>query len=279
MSHPAWLTNEEITHFKEWGYTALRNVIDRETVARAQATVRDHLATQGVYVDDNYRLDARPFTERPLAHADLVKGLKRNAAVRAMVTEAIHDVSRQIMTAFVGDADEPTSGFTDVTQLLFTWPNARTWSIPRSIWHLDFPRIPGDGFVGVQVFGFIEPVETHGGGTLIAAGSHRLVDEDRFVRSKDVKKALKAKPGYRDLLGKDEQLDRSRFLEPFEVDGIPQQVIEMTGEPGDVFLTDLRMLHTLAPNTSTRPRIMLTQRFIRRSAMDTLSDSSTADAA
>ena len=30
-----------------------------------------------------------------------------------------------------------------------------------------------------------------------------------------------------------------------------------------MFLTDLRLLHTLAPNTSNRPRVMVTQRFFR----------------
>ena len=31
----------------------------------------------------------------------------------------------------------------------------------------------------------------------------------------------------------------------------------------DVYLTDLRLLHTLAPNATARPRLMVTQRFVR----------------
>ncbi|MYD99310.1 MAG: hypothetical protein F4X98_18250 [Gammaproteobacteria bacterium] len=40
------------------------------------------------------------------------------------------------------------------------------------------------------------------------------------------------------------------------------QVVEFCGEPGDVWFTDLRMLHTLSPNTTSVPRVVLTQRYI-----------------
>ncbi|MYE84322.1 MAG: hypothetical protein F4X36_21230 [Gammaproteobacteria bacterium] len=56
--------------------------------------------------------------------------------------------------------------------------------------------------------------------------------------------------------------DRRTFLtEAGSVGGVPVHVVELTGEPGDVCFTDLRLLHTLAPNPGPRPRLMATQRF------------------
>jgi hypothetical protein len=42
----------------------------------------------------------------------------------------------------------------------------------------------------------------------------------------------------------------------------------MHGEPGDVFLMDMRMLHTLAPNAAHVPRMMVTQRFVLEALRD-----------
>lgn len=44
-----------------------------------------------------------------------------------------------------------------------------------------------------------------------------------------------------------------------------RRVVELHGEPGDAFFMDLRILHTLAPNASSVPRILLAQRFLLES--------------
>ena len=49
-------------------------------------------------------------------------------------------------------------------------------------------------------------------------------------------------------------------------------MVELHGEPGDVFLTDLRLLHTLAPNASRVPRLMVTQRFLLESLSGAMAD-------
>jgi ectoine hydroxylase-related dioxygenase (phytanoyl-CoA dioxygenase family) len=46
--------------------------------------------------------------------------------------------------------------------------------------------------------------------------------------------------------------------------------MELSGEPGDAYFTDLRLLHTGAPNASNRPRMMVTQRFVRADVMEEL---------
>lgn len=42
-----------------------------------------------------------------------------------------------------------------------------------------------------------------------------------------------------------------------EVDGVPIEIIEMAGEPGDVFVTHLQVFHCAAPNATDTPRLML----------------------
>lgn len=137
------LVPEEIEHYQRWGYVALRGVVDPAAVDETQSTVRNHLAAQGVYVDGAYQLDARPRTSQVLAHADLVKGLKRNKHINAMITETVVGYCRQIFAAFTSDPVEEATSFHESAQLLFTWPNATEWTIPGKIWHLDFPRVPG----------------------------------------------------------------------------------------------------------------------------------------
>jgi ectoine hydroxylase-related dioxygenase (phytanoyl-CoA dioxygenase family) len=54
-----------------------------------------------------------------------------------------------------------------------------------------------------------------------------------------------------------------RALPTGSIAGIPLQVMEITGAPGDAWLIDLRVLHAAAPNAGDQPRVMLTHRFER----------------
>ena len=40
------------------------------------------------------------------------------------------------------------------------------------------------------------------------------------------------------------------------------EVVELTGQPGDVYLMDLRVLHSRCANTLPVPRLMITRRFL-----------------
>ncbi len=40
------------------------------------------------------------------------------------------------------------------------------------------------------------------------------------------------------------------------VDGVPLRVVELTGEPGDMIFCHPLMVHCVAPNRGTRPRLM-----------------------
>ncbi len=168
-------------------------------------------------------------------------------------------------------------------QLLFTPPNAESWALPRKLWHVDAPRLGAAGCPGVQAFLFLQFVAPGGGGTVVAAGSHRYLNDCGKVRSKDIKKRLRTEhPFFRELMNRAQPegnaVDEARLMALTQDGDIPLQVVELTGEPGDVWFTDLRLLHSLAPNSSDQPRLMVTQRYFLPELVDRLYDGSDGEA-
>jgi ectoine hydroxylase-related dioxygenase (phytanoyl-CoA dioxygenase family) len=158
--------------------------------------------------------------------------------------------------------------------VLFTLPNSDTWTVPAG-WHVDTPRLASGRQPGVQLFTFLDTVEPRGGGTLIVAGSHRLLNEGRFVRVNEIRQLLCREVFFRDLYseGQASVEDRARLLEQTgAVADVALEVVELTGAPGDAYLTDLRLLHTAAPNATDRPRVMVTHRFVRAGVMRELAE-------
>lgn len=144
------------------------------------------------------------------------------------------------------------------------------WDVPYQSWHLDLPAHPkGQSSKVARVFAILAPLAAQGGGTLVATGSHRiveaLVDERGFEHSSgDVRKRLKARHRwFASLMSRDRDRDRervARFMDaPTEVDGIQVRVEEIKGEPGDVFLMHPAALHAAAPNVLDTPRLVLAQ--------------------
>jgi len=152
-------------------------------------------------------------------------------------------------------------------QVLFTLPNAQTWTVPSG-WHSDSPRLASGQSAGVQLFAFLDVVEARGGGTLAIAGSHRLLNEARPIRPSELRRLLRAEPFFADLLLADHPASspqqRANLLHRTgPVGNVQLQIVEMTGVPGDVWLMDLRVLHVGSPNATERPRMMLTFRYMR----------------
>jgi ectoine hydroxylase-related dioxygenase (phytanoyl-CoA dioxygenase family) len=124
----------------------------------------------------------------------------------------------------------------------------------------------------VKLFAFFGEVGPAGGGTLLLAGSHRLVDRYRPTLPPGTGGNLTT---WGRFLRQDRWLDQVRkggnaddpkrelVSEGHDVGGIPVRLVELTGEPGDVVITHIHTFHCGAPNTSTRPRQMLGG-FVRR---------------
>lgn len=256
------LSDAEIAAFASRGVIRLERFLPRERLDAARTVVFEALERQGLWRDGRWRMDAFQPSHAPAAGSQLLKGVKRSPALENLATPELLAAMRALVD------DRPLAPLADQAQVLFTLPNATVWTVPHSIWHLDVPRLASGKVPGVQLFTFLDSVKPAGGGTLVVAGSHRLLNDEGFIRSKDVKRRLKREPYFADLMSK-QVTDRERFVrEPGQVGDVEVQVVELHGEPGDVYLTDMRLLHTLAPNATSVPRIMLTQRFMFEDAVE-----------
>jgi ectoine hydroxylase-related dioxygenase (phytanoyl-CoA dioxygenase family) len=160
-----------------------------------------------------------------------------------------------------------------IGQVLLHFPNAARWELPSRSWHLDH-RAPGDAeaLPALQVFLVVDPVAPGGGGTLAIEGTHRCIDRVRRLRgpgfagsSGQLRSALREVPWLRELWTVRDDEDRAaRFVGVrHEHEGIGLRVVEMTGEPGDVFVMHPWLVHAGSPNATDRARVMVTERFPR----------------
>ena len=159
----------------------------------------------------------------------------------------------------------------DWGRVLVTFPEGegRDWTLPTGPWHWDSELGRNlDGVRRLVIFTFFSDVTSHGGGTVIVEGSHRLLarfyerlsnDERKLKHGKLRKRFLNWDPWLRSLAGlEDGPPDRvGYFMDvPREVHGIPVRVVELTGRPGDAVLCHPLMIHCPAPNCSRTPRFM-----------------------
>ena len=244
--------------FAERGIVKLDRLIAASVLAPARDLVYARLRSAGAWRDGRWVHGTDP--------ADLkacVKSLK-NCSKSALFQRLLTAEVKAAAHSLVGHA--PLVEMRPQMQLLFTPPNASAWAVPHNIWHLDVPRLAATSLPGVQMFTFLDEVEPRGGGTLLVAGSHRLLNGQGTMSSRRVKNRLRREPYFRDLMDR-HAAHRERFLqETGEVDSVALQVAELHGQPGDVYFTDLRLLHSLGPNAAAMPRIMVTQRFLLETA-------------
>jgi hypothetical protein len=152
--------------------------------------------------------------------------------------------------------------------LLVTFPNSRDrWTVPHQSWHLDYPASSEvkELFI-LRIFVCLAKIEPCSGGTLFVAGSQRAVQNLATksgvgrLRSAEARQALvRTCPWMRQLCTLDENIDRVEALMTTGsvVDGAELRVVEMTGEPGDVFFTHPLVLHVGSKNAGAVPRIAL----------------------
>ena len=102
---------------------------------------------------------------------------------------------------------------------------------PAILWHTDLPREEAPVCPGVQAFTFLAPVGPGAGATLVAAGSHRRLNDQGGLTSKEIKARLRALPPFARLMDPAHP-GRPAGPGPFgEADGIPIEVIQLTSAP------------------------------------------------
>jgi hypothetical protein len=153
-------------------------------------------------------------------------------------------------------------------------PRDGAWYLPHQGWHLDAPVVRSlSHLYGLRVFTCLAEVSHAGGATLAVAGSARLAQglaEARGVakiRSADVRKGLVQRYSWlKDLCSFDSSVDRvQRFMTTTTaLEGAEVRVVEMTGEPSDVYLMHPLMLHAASPNCLAVPRMALSSTVYQR---------------
>jgi hypothetical protein len=160
--------------------------------------------------------------------------------------------------------------------LPLVWPQpAQAWQVPAKGWHLDY-MAPGAArrIPGLQVFLCLDRIDSRAGATVVAAGLPRIVDAIRMRRgpawrgrSAEVRRAVvREVPWFRALSSQRPHENRvARFMaQPTEFEESSLQVVELTGQPGDVWLMHPWMLHAMSANCGARPRMAITERLRAR---------------
>ena len=288
---------EAIHHeFAERGIVRIEGLVPHSVIAPSRDRLYGILEDAGAWQEDRWAATNEPTKERTPSRFDWlaptkalpmrqIRNCAKSKAFHAMFTPDALAVAKELG----GErrfANEPEAGGAQALsrpQLLFTPPGARHWFVPNAMWHVDAPRLGEAGRPGLQLFILLDDIPPGGGATLVVAGSHRLLN-DRVRRSKDIKKSLKRRPYFQFLMGPRPQAqqpsetdqtnaDSTRLLHQPGQDGdVPLQVVELAGKAGDAYITDLRLLHTPAPNASSRPRLMATQRLPYLDIVDKLDD-------
>jgi len=249
------LTAQQRDEFARRGVLRFEGLLSAERVSRVREALLHPLERLGLWKDGAWRLDGRP---KPRWPALGVKTAKVFGARRADLEALIEEPALIAVVDALLDGRAVDRGIYKRPQLLFTLPNADTWTLTAG-WHLDVPRLASGAAPGVQVFTFLDAVGMGGGGTLAIAGSHRLLNDGRFYKTGKVMKVLRREAFFADLCSG--ALD-GEGLPGGAVGDVPLQVVELTGAPGDAWLMDLRVLHSAAPNAAERPRMMATHRYL-----------------
>jgi hypothetical protein len=259
--------------FEESGLLRLPELVDAVVVAALRERILAHL-------------DARGLVPDPCPPGFAVTPSKTASVVNAFGFEELWGKSAlALLDALLGADSWRLPGHAgQLLAITFPLP-AATWQLPHKVWHLDYtapgtPRASGarsersqEDLPGIQLFLCLARVEAGAGGTLVATGTQRFIDEIRRSagpgwpgRSAEVRQRLKASvPWVRELCSLRPGEDRvARFMrEPLRWDGTPLRVVELIGEPGDVYAMHPWLLHAPSANCGSLPRMVVTER-IRR---------------
>lgn len=221
------LQSSEADFLQAHGYLCLRSFYPRPLMARLRQQIGDQVKKVATK-----QLQALPPFQQITRLSALVKipGLHE-----ALVTP---DLSEKV-AAIAGRAKVSAQA----TQLLLSLPKQGAWTLEGLNWHVDVASQPLGPLPGIQAFALIDDVVPRGGATLALAGSHR-------------EGALRplGRPPLREVLKTSGDLE-------VDLRHAGVQVIEMSGRAGDLYLMDMRVLHTPSINASGNVRMMATARF------------------
>ena len=251
------LTAQQRRAFADDGLMKIPEAIPAELALSMAARIGEYLATE-----ESIQRNAGQawLAERPAGLRTLTKAGVFDAAAAEPVEQALAEIYG------AGRYPRPKNGGrAAVTYKVSDEP----WDVPADGWHVDsWPGPNGEDPEGVTVFTVLAPLRPFGGGTLVLAGSYRLLRANPPAsmvgkhRLPGVRRELAERyPWLAELWGSASGTvpdRRRRYLaEGAVLDGVPLRVVEVTGEPGDAFVMRHDTFHTLSPNRLDQPRMML----------------------
>lgn len=231
--------------FFDNGVLPLRGFLPRKLVAAAQGSISSELTRLKIKV--NGKISASRIQDLPVFQQTgrLGQMIKGGDEIDRLFPE-------ELLVAMNSLAGSPLKAAGPHPQVLLSLPHKEAWSLSHLNWHLDLTPPTTDQVPGVQAFVLIDDVQPQGGATLALAGSHRL----HHVQREHNAHAILRQDS--DFFSAPE-----KFVEPQVVHGARVQIVEMSGRAGDVYLMDLRVLHSPSINARKAIRMMATNRFLR----------------
>ena len=242
--------------FEATGLVKLPGLLPDQLTGMVLDLVHEKLEQAGLRGNGGWRGEALADESTQRLGAKLLEEIRHAGELAELVTP---ELEAAVETAAGG----PVSPLMKWPQLLFTFPERCAWSLPHDLWHVDLPKLANRRTIpGVQTFAMLDTVEPGGGGTVVVQGAHRFLYDIPFLGSKQIVNRLRREPYFRALMSK-QASGRDRFLrETVRKGDTNLRVVELTGRRGDVYLMDMRLLHSRTPNVAGTPRIMWTQRFL-----------------
>jgi ectoine hydroxylase-related dioxygenase (phytanoyl-CoA dioxygenase family) len=209
----------------------------------------------------------KPSHARTLWRYRILSGLKDNALLeRGIAAPRLCEAINQVLGSGVWSVPERWGAF------LITFPMgvSQTWELTDQAWHWDNTLVNhfGQRTTGLFIFTLYSDIQPRGGGTLLVSGSHRLIEQfyhrlspaDQHLKQKSLKSRFAQSQSWlAELTGLTYESNNrtQRFMkETTEVDGVPVNVIEVTGKPGDAYLCHPAIFHAASPNHADVPRFM-----------------------
>ena len=243
--------------FAERGIIRLPGLLSQTLMAESASRVYSMCRRAKCLRDDIWRAPSSSNAGRRL-----VKNIQRSNAFGGSMSADLAGCIHELVDG------APIHQRTNRPTMLFTLPENQSGRTDLD-WHIDVRKRTDLRLAGVQLFALVNEIRPGGGGTVAISGSHRLALPE-MVGREDIRKDLARSSYFAKLLDGEPNTREELVGTTDSVDGVDVEIVEMTGEPGDVYLMNLWVLHTRWPNQSREPRIMLTQRFLLQEARDKL---------
>ena len=263
------LTPEQQAEFRRCGILRIPGAISARATAAMCDAVWEMLALR------NYKIRRDDGKTWPAQRIMGTKERPKAITVAQIVNPTLRANLDQLLAPEKWDCDQHWGS------LLVSFPGAfpeapNGWDVPHAGWHFDAPMVRAlPDLYGVRMFACLAEVAPRGGATLALAGSPRLAHVLANarglakLRSADLRNGLMQRYEWiNELCSHGRAFDRvERFMQQgTTLEDVEVRVVEMTGEPGDVYLVHPVMMHAASPNCLATPRIVLSSTVYQRGA-------------